>query len=47
MWSVKPIEGAKVFELYAIKVTSPDGKPDLGGEAISDARADFDQKGQS
>jgi SecD/SecF fusion protein len=46
MWSVKPIEGAKVFELYAIKVTSPDGKPDLGGEAISDARADYDQKGQ-
>ncbi len=46
MWSVKPIEGAKVFELYAIKVTSPDGKPDLGGDAISDARADHDQKGQ-
>ncbi|MEJ5963677.1 protein translocase subunit SecDF [Pedobacter immunditicola] len=46
MWSVKPIEGAKVFELYAIKVTSPDGKPDLGGEAISDARADYSQDGQ-
>jgi SecD/SecF fusion protein len=44
MWSVKPIEGAKVFELYAIKVTSLDGKPDLGGEAISNARADFDQQ---
>ncbi|MET3113712.1 SecD/SecF fusion protein [Pedobacter sp. CG_S7] len=46
MWGVKPIEGAKVFELYAIKVTSADGKPDLGGEAISDARADYDQKGR-
>jgi SecD/SecF fusion protein len=46
MWSVKPMEKTKVFELYAIKVTSPDGKPDLGGEAISDARADFDQKNQ-
>jgi SecD/SecF fusion protein len=46
MWSVKPMEKTKVFELYAIKVTSPDGKPDLGGEAISDARADYDQKGQ-
>ncbi len=46
MWSVKPMEGTKVFELYAIKVTSADGKPDLGGDAISDARADYDQKGQ-
>ena len=46
MWSVKPIEGAKVFELYAIKVTSADGKPDLGGESISDARHDYDQKGR-
>ncbi|MGN7985728.1 protein translocase subunit SecDF [Pedobacter sp. 22226] len=46
MWSVKPREGSKVFELYAIKVVSADGKPDLGGEAISDSRADFDQKGK-
>ncbi|MFA4868154.1 MAG: protein translocase subunit SecDF [Pedobacter sp.] len=50
MWSVKPADlGAqtpsKIFELYAIKATSLDGKPDLGGEAISDARHDFDQKG--
>jgi len=51
MWSSKPADlgttnTAKVFELYAIKVTSFDGKPDLGGEAISDARHDFDQKGR-
>ena len=46
MWSVKPMEGSKVFELYAIKVTSSDGQPDLGGDAISDARHDFDQKGK-
>ncbi|MBG6234550.1 SecD/SecF fusion protein [Pedobacter sp. CAN_A7] len=46
MWSVKPMEATKVFELYAIKVTSPDGKPDLGGEAISDARHDYDQQGR-
>lgn len=51
MWSVKPAElgntgGPKIFELYAIKVTSTDGKPDLGGDAISDARHDFDQKGK-
>jgi SecD/SecF fusion protein len=41
MWAVKPMEGTKVFELYAIKVSSLDGKPDLGGDAISNARADF------
>ncbi|MCD0489395.1 protein translocase subunit SecDF [Pedobacter sp. MC2016-14] len=46
MWGVKPMEGSKVFELYAIKVTSADGTPDLGGEAISDARHDFDPKGK-
>jgi SecD/SecF fusion protein len=46
MWSVKPMEGSKVFELYTIKVTSSDGQPDLGGDAISDARHDFDQKGK-
>lgn len=44
MWSVKPMTNTKVFELYAIKSTSLDGKPDLGGEAISNARADFDQQ---
>lgn len=46
MWSVKPMEGTKVFELYAIKVSTSDGKPDLSGDAISDARDDFDQKGR-
>lgn len=53
MWSVKPADlgmtapgAAKIFELYAIKVTSSDGKPDLGGDAISDARHDYDQKGK-
>ena len=52
MWSVKPADlgapagGAKIFELYAIKVTSLDGKPDLGGDAIADARADYDQNGK-
>ncbi len=46
MWSVKPMTDTKVFELYAIKVTAADGKPDLGGEAISDARSGYDQKGQ-
>ncbi len=43
MWSVKPMEGSKIFELYAIKVVNSDGKPDLAGDAVSDSRADFDQ----
>jgi SecD/SecF fusion protein len=46
MWSVKPMEGTKVFELYAIKDADGNGAPDLGGEAISDARHDYDQKGK-
>lgn len=43
MWSVKPMDKSKVFELYAIKVTSLDGKPDLGGESVANARNTFDQ----
>lgn len=55
MWSVKPTDmgattgagsSVKIYDLYAIKVTSTDGKPDLGGEAISNARADFGQNNQ-
>lgn len=46
MWGVKADPNYKRFELFAIKVTSPDGKPDLGGDAISDSRNDFDQFGK-
>ncbi|WP_256006935.1 protein translocase subunit SecDF [Pedobacter deserti] len=42
LWSVKPINDTKIFELYAIKVTSSDGRPDLGGDAVSNARDDYD-----
>ena len=46
LWGVKPIsEESKVFELYAIKVNKVDGTPALGGDVISDARDDFDQRG--
>jgi SecD/SecF fusion protein len=41
MWSLKPIEKTKAYQLYAIKVTSPDGKPALGGDAIASAKDDF------
>lgn len=43
MWGLKPMEG-KIFELYAIKVTSLDGRPDLGGDAVSNAMQSYDQK---
>ncbi|OKL39130.1 protein translocase subunit SecDF [Pontibacter flavimaris] len=47
LWGVKPItEGKQAFvELYAIK-KGRDGKAPLGGDAINDARQDFDQHGR-
>ena len=45
MWSLKPMSG-KIFELYAIKVTSLDGRPALGGDAVSNAMQSYDQKNQ-
>ncbi|MBD3748481.1 MAG: protein translocase subunit SecDF [Sphingobacteriales bacterium] len=46
LWGVKPISpDSKVFELYAIKPSGLNGEPALGGDVISNARADFDQKG--
>jgi SecD/SecF fusion protein len=46
LWSVKPITAeSKVFELYAIKATGVNGEPALGGDVISNAREDFDQRG--
>jgi SecD/SecF fusion protein len=46
MWSLKPMTGSKIFELYAIKVTSLDGRPALGGDAVSNALQSYDQKNQ-
>lgn len=45
IWGVKAINSQNVFELYAIKANTRDGKAPLGGEVITDARADIDQKG--
>lgn len=43
-WGVKPIdEGGNVFELFAIKVTSRDGKAPLDGDAVTSAREQVDQ----
>ncbi len=46
MWGLKPMDGTKIFELYAIKVTSLDGRPDLGGESVSNAIQGYDDKNQ-
>ena len=43
-WTVKAIDdGAEIFQLIAIKVTSRDGRAPLEGDVITDARADFSQ----
>lgn len=45
-WGVKPIsEESKVFELYALKPSNLAGGPALEGDVISDARSDYDQRG--
>ena len=46
VWAVKPISAeSKVYELYALKTSAMDGGPVLGGDVISDARADYGQTG--
>lgn len=43
-WGVKPVdEAGNVFELFAIKVTSRDGKAPLDGDAVTSAREQVDQ----
>ena len=46
-WSNKPrLETPDILELVALKVTSRDGSPALGGDVITAARQDYDQNGQ-
>ncbi len=46
LWTAKPIQdGTDVFQLVAIKVSTRDGSPALGGDVITDARQDFSQSG--
>jgi len=43
-WDVKAIDKkGEIFRLYAIKITNRDGRAPLGGDVITDARADFSQ----
>ncbi len=45
LWSVKPIDKTKTFELYAIKLAGAENGPVLAGDVINDAHNDVDQKG--
>ncbi len=46
-WTVKPRDEEKdILELVALKVTSRDGSPALGGDVITSARQDYDQNGR-
>lgn len=47
MWTIKPVEkGSDIHRLVAIKVTSRDGEPALGGDVIVDASQDYSPTGQ-
>lgn len=46
-WTVKPEKDRPdVLELIALKVTNRDGRAPLGGDAVVDARQDYDQNGR-
>jgi SecD/SecF fusion protein len=45
LWSVKPQDKTKIFELYAIKLVGAGGGPVLSGDVVNDAHRDVDQKG--
>ncbi|MGB4774584.1 MAG: protein translocase subunit SecDF, partial [Daejeonella sp.] len=45
VWDVKPVKDSKVFKLYALKSSGFAGGPALEGDVISDARSDYDPKG--
>ena len=47
LWGVKPFQGAEqYFELYNIKSDNKNGQPDLTGDVVTEAKADFDQYGR-
>jgi len=45
LWSVKPMDKTKTFELFAVKLVGADNGPVLAGEVVDDAHKDVDQKG--
>ena len=49
LWGAKPADGLNkknVFELYALKVTTSDGRAPLEGDVVTDAKDNFDQHGR-
>ena len=47
-WTAKPVDATgNYYRLIALKVTSRDGRAPLDGDAITDARQDFDQLGSN
>lgn len=49
LWGAKPAEGLNkknVFELYALKVTTADGRAPLEGDVVTEAKDQFDQHGR-
>ena len=49
LWSAKPEDGLNkknVYGLYALKVTSSDGRARLEGDVVTDAKDQFDQHGR-
>ena len=49
LWSAKPEDGLNkknVYGLYALKVTSSDGRARLEGDVVTTAKDDFDQHGR-
>ena len=45
LWSVKPQDKTKIFELYALKLVGAENAASLQGDVINDAHNDVDQKG--
>ncbi|MGX5687937.1 protein translocase subunit SecDF [Arcticibacter tournemirensis] len=46
LWGVKPVSPeSRVFELYALKTSGFEGTAIMGGDVITDARADVDERG--
>ena len=49
LWSAKPEDGLNkknVYGLYALKITTSDGRAPLEGDVVTDAKDDFDQHGR-
>ena len=49
LWGAKPEDGLNkknVYGLYALKITTSDGRAPLEGDVVTDAKDDFDQHGR-